>query len=64
MVPGSYTLRHTFGPVLWKGNLNNAELIDTGEKPTVTDVLSKLGVGTEVKGQIEMKVIPGKGVVK
>jgi hypothetical protein len=59
VVTGNYILRHTFGPVLWKGTLTNAELIGSGDKPTVTDVLSKLGVGTKVTGQIEMKVIPG-----
>ena len=60
IVPGDYVLRHTFGPVLWKGTLTNAELIGSGDKPTVTAVLSKLGVGTEVTGQMEMKIIPGK----
>ena len=60
VVPGDYVLKHTFGPVLWKGALTNAELIGSGDKPTVTAVLSKLGVGTKVTGQIEMKIIPGK----
>jgi hypothetical protein len=60
VVPGDYVLKHTFGPVLWKGTLTNAELIGLGDKPTVTAVLSKLGVGTKVTGQIEMKIIPGK----
>jgi xylan 1,4-beta-xylosidase len=60
IVPGNYVLRHTFGPVLWKGALTNTELIGPGDKPTVTEVLSKLGVGTKVTGQIELKIIPGK----
>ncbi|MGB8491555.1 MAG: hypothetical protein WCE64_10920, partial [Bacteroidales bacterium] len=60
IVPGQYTFRHTFGPVLWRGELTKAELIGTGDKATVTDTLSVLGVGTKVTGQMEMKVIPGK----
>jgi hypothetical protein len=60
ITPGGYIIRHTFGPVLWKGKLTEAELIGSSEKPTITETLSKLGVGTKVTGQIEMKVIPGK----
>ena len=60
ITPGQYTFRHTFGPVLWRGDLTEAELIGTGDQATVTDTLSKLGVGTEVTGQMEMKVISGK----
>ena len=60
ITPGEYTLRHTFGPVLWSGELTEAELIGSGDQPTVTDTLSFLGVGTKVTGQMEMKVIPGK----
>jgi xylan 1,4-beta-xylosidase len=60
IVPGDYVLKHTFGPVLWRGKLTSAELIGSGDKPTLTAILSKLGVGTNVTGQIEMKVIPGK----
>ncbi len=60
IVPGQYTFRHTFGPVLWKGELTNAQLVGSDARPTVTDTLSKLGTGTEVLGQMEMKVIPGK----
>ncbi len=58
--PGDYILRHTFGPVLWKGKLTPAELIGAGDQPTLADTLSKLGVGNQVTGQIEMKVMPGK----
>jgi xylan 1,4-beta-xylosidase len=60
IAPDDYILRHTFGPVLWKGKLTNAELIGSGDKPTLTATLSKLGVGAKVTGQIEMKVLPGK----
>jgi xylan 1,4-beta-xylosidase len=60
IVPGQYTFRHTFGPVLWRGELTKAELTGSGDQATVTDTLSKLGIGTKVNGQMEMKVIPGK----
>ena len=60
IAPGEYTFRHTFGPVLWRGELTNAELIGTEDKVTVTDTLSKLGEGLEVLGQMEMKVLTGK----
>jgi xylan 1,4-beta-xylosidase len=60
IVPGEYTFRHTFGPVLWRGELTKTELIGSGDQATVTDTLSKLGVGTKVTGQMEMKVVPGK----
>jgi hypothetical protein len=59
VVPGQYILRHTFGPVLWRGELTATDLIGSGDKPTVTATLEKLGVGTTTTGQIEMKVIPG-----
>jgi xylan 1,4-beta-xylosidase len=60
ITPGEYTFRHTFGPVLWKGELTKADLIGTPEKVTVTDTLAKLGVGVKVLGQMEMKVVTGK----
>ncbi len=60
IVPGQYVFRHTFGPVLWRGELTQTELIGPEDKTTVTDTLSLLGVGLKVLGQMEMKVIPGK----
>jgi hypothetical protein len=60
ITPGEYVLRHSFGPVLWSGKLTAAELTGSGDKPTVTATLEKLGVGTTVTGQMEMKIIPGK----
>jgi xylan 1,4-beta-xylosidase len=60
ITPGEYVLRHSFGPVLWSGKLTAAELTGSGDKPTVTATLEKLGVGTIVTGQMEMKIIPGK----
>ena len=58
--PGTYTLRHSYGPVLWSGELTEAELIGTSDKPTVTAFLTYLGTGTEVRGKMEMKVVPGR----
>ncbi|MBN1997330.1 family 43 glycosylhydrolase [candidate division KSB1 bacterium] len=60
ITPGQYTLRHTFGPVLWRGQLTGTELTGSSGRITVTDTLSDLGVGTKVLGQMEMQVIPGK----
>lgn len=60
--PGSWVLNHSYGPVLWSGELTEKELIssDADPKPTVTAFLTKLGAGTEVTGTMEMKIIPGK----
>jgi len=60
ITPDTYTLRHTFGPVLWSGELTAAELIGSGDQPTVTANLTELGKGTEVLGEMKLKVIPGK----
>jgi len=60
IVPGQYTFRHTFGPVLWRGELTKDELIGPDEKVTKSDTLSSLGKGLEVLGQMEMKVLTGK----
>ena len=60
VVPGDYVVKHTFGPVLWRGKLTEAELIGSGDKPTIKATLSKLGKGTQVTGQIDMEIIPGK----
>jgi len=60
LVPGNYVLKHTFGPVMWRGDLTAADVIGTGDKATLTAILSPLGVGTSVTGQIELKIIPGK----
>lgn len=58
--PGEYTFKHTFGPNMWTGELTEAELIGSSDQPTVTAVLSDLGKGLEVRGQMELKVIPGE----
>lgn len=60
ITPGAYVLRHSFGPVLWRGSLTAAELIGSGTQPTVTATLEKLGVGTTVTGQMEMRIFPGR----
>lgn len=60
LVPGNYILKHTFGPVMWRGDLTAADVIGSSDKPTMTTILSPLGVGTTVTGQIELKIIPGK----
>jgi hypothetical protein len=58
--PGEYTFRHTFGPVLWRGELTKEQLIGSEDLVTVSDTLAKLGKGIEVLGQMEMKIVPGK----
>jgi hypothetical protein len=60
IAPGQYVFRHTFGPVLWKGELTNADVIGNTDQVTKTDTLSELGEGLKVLGQMEMKVITGK----
>ena len=61
ITPGEYTFRHTFGPVLWRGELTEAELLGSEEQPTVTDsLLTYLGRGNDILGHMELKVIPGK----
>ncbi len=58
--PGTYTLRHSYGPVLWSGELTEAQLVGTSGKPTLEAFLTELGTGLEVRGKMEMKVISGK----
>ncbi|MBP5365687.1 MAG: family 43 glycosylhydrolase [Bacteroidales bacterium] len=60
--PGEWVLNHSYGPVLWAGQLTEKELIsnEANPKPTVTAFLTEMGVGTKVTGSLEMKVIPGK----
>lgn len=66
--PGTWTLSHSYGPVLWSGQLTEKELIsnEANPKPTVTAKLTLLGEGTNNTGYLEMQVIPGKeqGVMK
>jgi xylan 1,4-beta-xylosidase len=60
IVPGEYMFRHTFGPTLWRGELTKAQVIGSDAQATITETLSDLGVGTEVLGRMEIKVLPGK----
>lgn len=60
IVPGEYTFRHTFGPNMWRGELTEAHVIGSTEQPTIAETISDLGIGTEVLGQLEIKVLPGK----
>ncbi|MBN2012029.1 family 43 glycosylhydrolase [candidate division KSB1 bacterium] len=60
IVPGEYQLRHTFGPNMWAGELIKDQVIGAGDQATLSETLSDLGVGTEVLGQLEIKVLPGK----
>jgi xylan 1,4-beta-xylosidase len=60
IVPGEYRLRHAFGPNMWTGELTKDQIIGSGDQPTISEKLSDLGAGTEVLGQLDIKVIPGK----
>ncbi len=59
---GNWTLSHSYGPVLWAGQLTDADVISTqaNPKPTVTAKLTLLGEGTNITGTLQMQVIPGK----
>lgn len=59
--PGNYVLNHSYGPVLWSGELTEKDLISDASdpQPTVTAFLTQMGAGTSVTGTLEMKVIPG-----
>jgi hypothetical protein len=60
ITPGTYTFRHTFGPVLWSGELTDAQLKGSGNQPTLTaQNLTELGKGSNILGSMELKVIPG-----
>ncbi len=59
---GTWTLSHSYGPVLWSGQLTDAQVIsnESNPKPTVTSKLTLLGEGAKTTGTLEMQVIPGK----
>ncbi len=62
ITPGVYTFRHTFGPVLWSGELTAAQLVGSGTQPTLTaDNITELGKGTQITGSMSLKVLPGAG---
>ena len=56
--PGIWTVRHSYGPVLWQGELTEADLVGEGE--SVTADLTELGTGTTVTGMLRMKVVRGE----
>ena len=56
--PGHWVINHTFGPVLWDGELTAADLIGEGE-PGIEAKLTELGHGTTVTGELRMKVVRG-----
>ena len=56
--PGHWVINHTFGPVLWDGELTTADLIGEGE-PGIEAKLTELGHGTTVTGELRMKVVRG-----
>lgn len=56
--PGFWTLNHTFGPVLWAGELTEADLIGEGE-PGIEAKLTEMGHGTNVEAEMWMKVVRG-----
>ena len=60
--PGNWVLNHSYGPVLWAGELTEKELVSNAAnpQPTVTAQLTLMGVGTEITNTLMMKVIPGK----
>ena len=59
--PGyKYTLRHSYGPVLWEGELTEKELIGESTRPTITANLTELGTGNRITGMLELRVYPGK----
>ena len=57
--PGHWVINHTFGPVLWDGDLTEADLLGEGE-PGIEAKLTELGHGTTVTGELRMKVVRGK----
>ena len=58
--PGEYTFRHTFGPVMWRGELTEDQVTGPDNQATITDTLSDLGTGTDVRGKLKIRIIPGK----
>ena len=57
--PGNWVLSHSYGPVLWAGELTEADLVGEGE-PGIEAKLTEMGVGTKITGELRMKVVRGK----
>lgn len=62
ILPGTYTLKHTFGMNIWGPvQLTEEHLIGTGTEPTYTALnLSQFGLGSTQWGTIEVRVYPGE----
>ena len=59
LTPGEYRFVHTFGPLMWGGELTDSDVYGSGEQPTIREKVTDLGVGTTVTGHMEIRVIPG-----
>jgi len=62
IVPGTYTLNHTFGMNIWGPvQLTEEQLIGTSTEPTYTALnLMEFGIGSTRWGTIEVRVYPGE----
>ena len=56
--PGYWVINHSYGPVLWAGELSAADLVGEGESG-ISAKLTELGTGTQVTGEMWMKVVRG-----
>jgi len=56
--PGYWVINHSYGPVLWAGELSAADLIGEGE-PGIEAKLTEMGTGTQVTAEMWMKVVRG-----
>ncbi len=60
ITPGEYRFSHTFGPNLWMGELTEQDLIGAPGKVIHQEIISDLGTGNEVLGQMEIKIVSGE----
>lgn len=56
--PGYWVINHSYGPVLWAGELTKADLVGEGE-PGIEAKLTEMGTGTKVTAEMWMKVVRG-----
>ncbi|MCR4824639.1 MAG: family 43 glycosylhydrolase, partial [Bacteroidales bacterium] len=56
--PGYWVINHSYGPVLWAGELSAADLVGDGE-PGIEARLTEMGTGTQVTAEMWMKVVRG-----
>jgi enterochelin esterase-like enzyme len=56
--PSFWTISHSYGPVLWSGELSEADLVGEGE-PGIEAKLTEMGTGTQVTAEMWMKVVRG-----